>query len=282
MRLMNVLLDGEPRLGLVKEGGTLDLTLLLKEKGLEVRSTDDLIRLGLSESGWDLASALPLDPGLPLLPAVLHPGKIACAGLNYLQHVENTKSKPPKDPCFFAKYRSALNAHRGAIVPPRGAAKVDYEGELALVIGKGGRNIPEDRVTDHLFGLTVANDVSARDLQFRTTQWLAGKTPDTFLPIGPELVTLDEVRDPQDLRIRTWVNGELMQEDRTSDMIFSIAKLVSTLSEIVTLEGGDLILTGTPSGPQTEKENPRWLTDGDVVTVEIEGVGRLENTVRSA
>ena len=280
MRLLNVMTADGPHLGIVKDGRTLDLTRKFADEGLEVRQSDDLIRLYAHSPAQDLVGAPPLIEGLPVLPAVLHPEKIACAGLNYLEHARHAHLEPPESPCFFAKYTSALNGHGGTITPPRGTTKLDYEGELAVVIGEGGRDIPEDDVYDHIFGVACANDVSARDLQFRTSQWLAGKTCDGFLPLGPCLVTLDEAGDPQDLRLRTWRNGGLVQDTRTSDMIFSIRRLIAELSHIVTLSPGDVVLTGTPSGPQTEKADPDWLRDGDVVSVEIEGLGRLENTIR--
>jgi 2-keto-4-pentenoate hydratase/2-oxohepta-3-ene-1,7-dioic acid hydratase in catechol pathway len=213
------------------------------------------------------------------LPSVIRPAKVICVGLNYLRHVQGAKHDLPQYPTFFAKFASSLTAHQGKITPPRGAVQIDYEGELAVVIGREGRNIPEEQALEYVFGYTVANDVTARELQRRTSQWLSGKAPDTFCPLGPYLVTRDEIPDPGRLSIHTWVNGELVQDGNTVDMIFSVSRLVTELSTLVTLQVGDVILTGTPDGTQLERQEPQWLKTGDVVEIEIEGIGRLSNQV---
>ena len=166
-----------------------------------------------------------------------------------------------------------------AIVIPSSVEKPDYEGELGVVIGKRGRNIPEAHALEHVGGYLPLNDVSARDWQNRTSQWMLGKTPDTFCPMGPALVTADEVPDPQNLALRTVVSGEVLQDGHTSRMIFSVAHLIADMSRVMTLEPGDVIATGTPSGVGFARTPPRWLRPGDVVRVEIERVGTLENPV---
>jgi 2-keto-4-pentenoate hydratase/2-oxohepta-3-ene-1,7-dioic acid hydratase in catechol pathway len=239
-------------------------------------STDDVVRppdAGPLRAGSEAIVAE------SFLPAVARPGKIVCVGLNYRRHIEQTRNSETKFPTFFAKFATSLAAHGSAIAPPHGTQRLDYEGELAVVIGRGGRNIPKEEALGHVFGYTVANDFSARDLQHRTSQWLSGKAPDGFCPLGPFLVTQDEIGDPGHLRIRTWVNGTLKQDATTAAMIFPIADLVAELSALVTLEPGDVLLTGTPEGTETEREEPRWLQPGDAVEVEIERVGRLRNRV---
>jgi len=241
-------------------------------------ATDEVIRR------WSDEGRLPC-PGVgelhvqSFLPAVIGPAKVVGVGLNYLRHIQGTHHQVPLFPTFFAKFATSLTAHNTEITPPHGAIQVDYEGELAVVIGRRGRNIPEERALEFVFGYAVANDVTARDLQSRTSQWLSGKAPDTFCPLGPYLVTSDEIPDPGALSIRTWVNGELRQDGCTGDMIFPVPRLVAELSRLVTLMPGDVILTGTPEGTQIEREEPRWLQPGDVVEVEIEGVGCLRNHV---
>lgn len=280
MRFSNVVTPDGPRLGLLHQGTLCDLSSAFQREGLDVTSTDALVRQGGSlPAGLDPASLPPLDVRA-FRPAVTDPEKIICVGRNYKAHIEGAKVEVPDAPCLFAKYRCSLNAHEGDIVPPVGTERLDYEGELALVIGEGGRNIPEDEAFAHIFGYTVANDISARDLQRRTPQWLSGKSPDTFCPVGPHLVSADEVRNPQDLAIQTRLNGETVQSSRTSFMIFPIRELIHEISRLMTLAPGDIILTGTPAGTQLEQDSPHWLQTGDVVEVDVEGIGTLKNTVR--
>ncbi len=214
------------------------------------------------------------------LPVVTRPGKIACIGVNYRRHIVECGEKLPQEPVIFNKFPSALAAHGQAIALPRGASQFDYEAELVLVIGKGGRHIPKEEAPQHVFGCTCGNDLSARDWQFKSSQWFLGKTPDGFAPVGPYIVTADSI-DMQNLDIACRVNGETRQRSNTSDMIFTCAEIVSYLSDAVTLEPGDLIFTGTPDGvilgrPEGERQ---WLGPGDVVEVEIEGVGTLKNVM---
>ncbi|GGI01463.1 fumarylacetoacetate hydrolase family protein [Arthrobacter liuii] len=213
-------------------------------------------------------------------PAVLHPEKIICVGLNYIDHAAESKMEIPKSPILFNKFNNALTGHNEPVRLPAGATQFDYEAELVAVIGKQASNVSEDEALDYVFGYTVGNDLSARDLQFRTGQWMLGKSSDGFAPVGPALVTRDEI-DPANLAISCTVNGELRQSANTKDMIFNCAHLISYISKYMTLEPGDLIFTGTPDGvilgyPQ---ESRKWLAPGDEVQVEIEGIGALVNTL---
>jgi 2-keto-4-pentenoate hydratase/2-oxohepta-3-ene-1,7-dioic acid hydratase in catechol pathway len=219
---------------------------------------------------------------LELGPPVPDPDKVFCLGLNYHDHAAET-SLPVQDvPTLFTKFRNALTGSRSPIVLPPSSREVDFEGELALVIGRRGKDIPPERVLDHVGGYMPLNDVSARDLQMRTSQWTAGKVPDTFAPCGPALVLADEVPDPHALRIETRVNGITLQSASTADMVFDIPATVSYLSRLVTLEVGDIISTGTPAGVGFTREPPVFLQDGDLVEVEIERLGVLSNPVAAA
>jgi 2-keto-4-pentenoate hydratase/2-oxohepta-3-ene-1,7-dioic acid hydratase in catechol pathway len=219
---------------------------------------------------------------LELGPPVPDPEKILCLGLNYLEHATEMALEAPSAPTLFPKFRNALAGSGEAIVIPRDARQVDYEGELAVVIGRRGKDVPEERAFDYVAGYMPLNDVSARDLQMATSQWTAGKIPDTFAPCGPVLVLKDEISDPHALTIETRVNGATLQSASTAQMIFGVAQTVSFISRLVTLEPGDLIATGTPVGVGYRREPQVFLEPGDVVEVEIEGLGTLVNPVVSA
>ncbi len=214
-----------------------------------------------------------------LKPPVMHPGKIICIGQNYLEHAHESGADKAPYPIIFSKYNNAIIGPGDTIVIPAAVKKPDYEGELAVVIGRKGRRIAEDKALDYVGGYTILNDVSARDWQKRTSQWMMGKTCDTFCPIGPVLVTADEIPNPHDLHLRTIIAGDVLQEGFTGDMIFSIAYLIADMSQVMTLEPGDIIATGTPPGVGFARNPPRWLRPGDVVRIEIEGIGVLENPV---
>jgi len=222
------------------------------------------------------SAAVPLDE-VRLRPVVPRPGKIVCVGLNYAAHVEETQRERPEYPVLFAKWASTLTGPFDPIPCPPESSAVDYEGELAVVIGRRGRRIPVERALDVVAGYCVANDISMRDYQHKTHQWLQGKAWDASTPLGPELVTLDEVPDPAALTLRTIVNGETVQEATTDLLMFDIPTLISTLSEFATLEPGDVILTGTPGGVGFRREPQLLLGDDDVVAVEVDDVGRIEN-----
>ena len=217
--------------------------------------------------------------GRDYAPAVGVPGKIICIGLNYRSHIAETEKKVPDNPVIFSKYPNSLAGHMESIRIPEPGLKVDYEGELGVIIGRKARNVGDD-FNRYIFGYFIGNDVSSRELQYRTSQYLLGKTLDGFYPNGPSIVTRDEIPDPQDLWIRTVVNGSLRQDSSTSNMIFSIGKLISYISSYLTLEPGDIISTGTPDGVvlgMKDKEN-NWLKPGDSVEVSIEGLGTLKNS----
>lgn len=214
------------------------------------------------------------------LAAPLRPGKVVAIGLNYLDHVRETGMEPPAAPLVFAKFPSSVVGPGEPIAFDRAITeRVDWEGELAAVVGRRMRDVAEADALDHVFGYTVANDVSARDVQFADGQWVRGKSLDSFCPLGPAIVTADELGDPQDLELRTRVNGEVVQSSSTAEMIFGVAELLAFCSRSFTLEPGDVLLTGTPWGCGEFVDPPRSLSGGDVVEVEIEGVGRLRNPV---
>jgi 2-keto-4-pentenoate hydratase/2-oxohepta-3-ene-1,7-dioic acid hydratase in catechol pathway len=206
-------------------------------------------------------------------------GKIVCVGLNYLSHIKETGKQIPSFPVLFSKFNNSLAGHMDKIRIPYPDLKIDYEGELGVMIGKTAYKVGED-FEKYIFGYFIGNDISSRELQFRTSQYLLGKTMDGFYPNGPAIVTKDEIENPQDLDIITKLNGEVRQNSNTSSMIFSIGKLISYISHYLTLEPGDIISTGTPEGviegmPDKDK---KWLSQGDVVEVQIENIGKLSNT----
>jgi 2-keto-4-pentenoate hydratase/2-oxohepta-3-ene-1,7-dioic acid hydratase in catechol pathway len=223
------------------------------------------------------AYARPLDDVVLEAP-VPDPEKIICLGLNYRDHAEEAGLQPPVEPIFFAKYPNSLCGHEADVVIPRVAPdQVDYEGELAVVIGRRAKAVSVEGALSHVAGVMPLNDVSARDLQLSNNLWITGKAIDTFAPCGPALVTLDEVDDIGNMAIRTRVNGELMQEGTTANLIFGVAETIAFLSRTITLVPGDIIATGTPAGVGATRQPPVFLHPGDTVEVEIEGVGTLRN-----
>jgi len=227
------------------------------------------------------SKAIDLDQ-VTLAAPVSRPSKVIGIGLNYKDHAEEQKAKVPDLPVIFAKFPNTLIGPKEEIAwDVKVTSKVDFEAELAVVIGSRIQNCDESEALEAVFGYTCANDVSARDLQFRDIQLLRGKSLDTFCPLGPWIVTGDEIPNPNSLKIRSWLNGRLMQDSNTSLMIFSIPVLVSFLSRHFTLLPGDIILTGTPRGVGVFRDPPVFMKGGDEVTVEIERVGRLVNTCRT-
>jgi len=220
-------------------------------------------------------------PEVRLLPPVRQPEKIICLGLNYRDHAREAGMPIPREPVFFAKYANALAGPYDPIPRPAAVEQLDYEVELAVVIGSGGKYIPEAEALAHVAGYMALNDVSARDFQFRTGQWTHGKTFDGFAPCGPFVVTTDEIPDPHALQLRLWVNGELRQDSHTGEMIFSIPYLVHYFSHLFTLRPGDIISTGTPPGVGMGRRPPAFLREGDEVVVWVERIGQLRNRVVS-
>jgi 2-keto-4-pentenoate hydratase/2-oxohepta-3-ene-1,7-dioic acid hydratase in catechol pathway len=209
------------------------------------------------------------------------PSKIVCVGLNYRDHAEEQGTALPTAPLLFAKWPNALIGPGEPIVIPRVSQKVDYEAELGVVIGSRVRRVSEENALEAVRGYICLNDVSARDLQFADGQWTRGKSPDTFCPVGPEVVPAADVSDPQALGIRCVLNGEVMQDSTTANMIFTVAQIIAYASATMTLEPGDLIATGTPAGVGVFRDPPVLLKAGDEVTIEIEGLGSLTNPVRA-
>lgn len=232
------------------------------------------------------AAAKPNATKVPVATARLHAPvpdaqKVICVGLNYRDHALESKMPIPKEPVLFSKFPSALIGHSEAIIVPKVSTKVDYEAELVIVVGKRGRHISEGKAMDYVAGYSVGHDVSARDWQLEKDgkQWMAGKTFDTFAPIGPTLVTKDEVPDPHKLGIRLRLDGKTMQNSNTEQMIFSVGQIIAYLSIVFTLEPGDLIFTGTPPGIGHALTPPVYLRGGEVAEVEIDGLGILRNPV---
>jgi len=215
-----------------------------------------------------------------LLAPILNPPKIICLGLNYRDHAAEQGARIPDEPIIFMKPRTSIVGPNQPIVKPKFVKKLDYEGELAVIIGRRGKYITVSKARDYIFGYTVFNDVSARDIQFKDRQWTRGKSFDTFAPMGPCIVVRDQVRDPENLRIRTWVNGELRQDSSTSNMVFNVYEIIHHLSKVMTLEPCDIIATGTPAGVGVfMKPEPKFLEPGDIVEIEISEIGRLKNEV---
>ncbi|MGF1635098.1 MAG: fumarylacetoacetate hydrolase family protein [Phycisphaerae bacterium] len=218
--------------------------------------------------------------------APLVPTDILCIGLNYRAHAAETGAEPPENPMLFIKASNTLNDPGGVIPLPANSAEVDYEAELCVVIGKTAKDVPAERALDYVLGYCCANDVSARDWQKQKRlgggQFARGKSFDGFCPLGPHLVTRDEVPEPNNLIIRCELNGKVMQQSSTADMIFDVPSLIASLSSTMTLRPGTVILTGTPEGVGMARKPPVWLSDGDEVAVEIEGLGRLVNLVQKA
>jgi 2-keto-4-pentenoate hydratase/2-oxohepta-3-ene-1,7-dioic acid hydratase in catechol pathway len=247
--------------------------------GYDERFTDliELLREG-GDQGAVSATTL-ADSSTPLR-APLRPGKIVCIGLNYRDHAREAGLDPPTRPLVFAKFPSAvIGPDEPILIDASLTTRVDWEVELAVVIGRRMRGVDASDALDHVFGYTVANDVSARDVQFADGQWVRGKSFDSFCPLGPVVVTRDELPDPQALALRTRVNGETVQDSSTAEMIFGVAELLASCSESFTLEPGDVVLTGTPWGCGEFMEPRRCLHPGDLVEAEVEGIGVLRNPV---
>jgi 2-keto-4-pentenoate hydratase/2-oxohepta-3-ene-1,7-dioic acid hydratase in catechol pathway len=215
-------------------------------------------------------------------PPIDPPSKIVCVGLNYRDHAEEQGAPLPERPILFAKWPNTLGGPGDPIVVPSISTKVDYEAELGVVIGSRVRGVSRENALEAVRGYLCLNDVSARDLQFTDGQWTRGKSPDTFCPVGPELVPAVEVPDPQALAIKAILNGEVMQDSSTANMVFGVAEVIEFISQAITLEPGDLIATGTPAGVGAFRDPPVFMQPGDEVTIEIEGLGALTNPVRAA
>ncbi|MCM3728160.1 fumarylacetoacetate hydrolase family protein [Neobacillus cucumis] len=287
MKLLNFQRDNQIRLGVKTEQGIIDVQKVADALEVNIPCIMEDVIAGGSATLSQLQTIIEKtedfisEEGIQYAPVVTKPEKIICVGLNYINHAEESKMAIPTSPVLFNKFNNSLAAHQDQITLPKGAEKFDYEAELVIVIGKETNNISEQDALTHVFGYTVGNDVSARDLQFRTPQWLLGKALDQFAPIGPYLVTADEVDDPTNLDIKCKVNGELRQSANTRDMIFSCATIVSYISKYITLQPGDLIFSGTPDGVILgyPEDKQVWLKSGDEMTVSIEKIGTLNNVL---
>jgi 2-keto-4-pentenoate hydratase/2-oxohepta-3-ene-1,7-dioic acid hydratase in catechol pathway len=262
------LADGHPRPGALLDQTIVDLTRP------NLNSVLDLIRHGNVAIGDG--------PAIPLLEAhllapLLNPPRIFCIGLNYRDHAIESKMEIPAVPTVFLKLASAIAGPDAPIVLPKNSTQPDYEVEFAVVIGKGGFRIAADAWRDHVFGYTILNDVSARDVQLATSQWTLGKSFPSFCPIGPAIVTADEIQDPHALDIRLSIDGEELQHSNTRELIFRVPELIAYISSIAPLEPGDIISTGTPAGVGLGRKPQRWLTPGETIVAEIAGLGRLIN-----
>jgi 2-keto-4-pentenoate hydratase/2-oxohepta-3-ene-1,7-dioic acid hydratase in catechol pathway len=258
-----------------------DSTLEVIRRGAPaLEQLDALMNSSESPTGHAGVAAHSVD-SIDFLPAV-YPGKILAIGRNYAEHAAEGGSDLPKAPLLFNKLPNALNAHGKPIVLPSISKQVDFEAELAVVIGRRSKRVSEAEALGHVFGYSLINDVSARDLQYGDKQWTRGKGLDTFAPLGPFITTRDEIEDVQSLKIEGLLNGDVMQSSNTAKMIFSVAYLVSYLSQGITLEPGDVIASGTPDGVGAFRQPPVWLKPGDVFEVKIEKLGTLRNQVVAA
>ena len=290
MRFLNFHKDGEFKLGLKTQESVLDVEKASSMLGMELPCTYDTVvnrSMGgfpqldsLIEEALEIPECCLDENSLKVGPAVINPHKVICVGLNYREHAAEAGMDIPNEPVLFNKFNNSIAAP-GQDIDITGLVRVDYEAELAFVMGEQTRRVSVDNALDKVFGYCTSNDISERELQFRSGQWLLGKALDGFLPIGPYLVTSDEVPDPQDLSIRGWLNGEIRQDSNTSDMIFTVAEIISYISQYITLDPGDVVITGTPPGVIMGREDKAWMTDGDSYAVEIGNLGKLSNTMRS-
>jgi acylpyruvate hydrolase len=290
MRIVTFRADGSPwRAGFEHGGMITELQTLPSLRSNPSLSVKQLLALGADAVSTALTEAEDVitarGDGVSALdeaelgPPILDPDKILCIGLNYREHAAESGLEVPEAPTVFAKFRNSLIGHGAPILLPRISQEVDYEGELAVVIGSRCKDIDEEHALEQIAGYTVFNDVSARDVQMQTSQWTAGKALDSFAPIGPGIVPSSLIDDPQTLTVTTRVNNEVRQHESTSMMIFSVAKTIAFISSVMTLEPGDIIATGTPAGVGFKRDPPIYLIEGDIVEVEVEDVGLLQNPV---
>lgn len=272
MRLARCILDGR------------EVVAVLTEAGAAPTGYDDMLTLirdgeeGLRQAEQAASGTSVGEPERMLAP--LRPATMLFCGVNYPDHAdENPNAVMPSEPFFFSKLRNAIVGPGEPIVIPQAGTHTDYEVELAVVIGRRARRVARERALDHVFGYTIANDISARDVQFRDSQITLGKNPDTFAPVGPWVATADEIPDPSQLHVAAYVNGERRQYGETRNWLFDVPTLLAFVTRTITLEPGDLITTGTPSGVAAFRDPPPWLAPGDEVTVEVEEIGRLTNPV---
>lgn len=289
MKLLNYRINGEVNAGLKVSDGIIDIRETLHNIGMNYipNTMQEIIATGeaglskiVKEIETNADKTVFIDENaIEYAPCINNPGKIICVGLNYQKHAMESNMPIPENPILFNKFNNSLTGHQEKVTISKYTKELDYEAELGIVIGKHANDIKEEEALDHVFGYFTANDLSARDLQFKSTQWMLGKTSDGFLPVGPYLVTKDEVENPDNLRITCTLNGETKQDSNTSDMIFDCKEIISYTSKYISLEPGDIIITGTPEGViMGEQEDRRyWIKDGDEVTISIEKLGSITN-----
>ncbi len=294
MKLVTFKVDGHERLGTVYDGAIVDLQVLAVAAGSSRQWFDSMLEfLQAGEPALtftrsllqhDLLAAavrLPFE-GVGLAAPIPNPSKIVAIGLNYRDHCVEQGIEAPAAPLLFAKFPNSITGPYDSIVIPEGDPQVDYEVELGVVIGKRAKRVNENAALEHVAGYLVVNDVSAREWQFADKQWTRGKSCDTFAPMGPWLTTADEIPEPENLALSTRVNGELLQDSSTNNLIFGVSKLIAYISASITLEPGDVIATGTPPGVGVFRKPPLYLKPGDVVEVQVEKLGALRNRVVGA
>jgi 2-keto-4-pentenoate hydratase/2-oxohepta-3-ene-1,7-dioic acid hydratase in catechol pathway len=278
MRLVSFEANGHPRAALLRDGCVYDIW---GDASRGARATDRTVEAILEGGLLEEVEPVEGDDGVPvegidLLPPVTRPGKILCIGLNYRGHAEELGEEPPETPTFFAKFRNALAAPGSTVPLPSWSDRVDYEAEVAFVVKDRCKDVPESEAMDHVAGYTLLNDLSARDYQFKTPQWMPGKTFDAAAPCGPALVTQDEAGPHDAIEIELTLNGELMQKSSTADLVHSVPALLAYLSKLMTLEPGDMVSTGTPAGVGSMRDPKVWLKAGDEVVISSPQLGVLE------
>lgn len=287
MKFINFQTEDQIRLGIKTDRGIIDIVQAAEAYSLDMPTKIEDVIAGGDKALKQLTELLEKEMAylseeeLVYAPSLTNPEKIICVGLNYVDHAKESSMDIPSSPVLFSKFNNTLAAHNQTIELPKSAEKFDYEVELVIVIGKEAANVSKEEALSYVFGYTVGNDLSARDLQFRSGQWLLGKSLDNFGPIGPYLVTADEI-DPSDLDIECKVNGVVKQSANTRDMIFDCATLISYISQHMTLKPGDIIFSGTPEGvvlgyPEDQQE---WLKSGDEVQVSVKQIGTLVNILK--
>lgn len=285
MKLAAFSFQSEQHIGLIQGENAISLNLLgedLFPKCLKtfIEKSDELLPLAerLIEQNENREAVFPVSD-VKILAPISFPEKIICVGLNYIDHCRETGMEPPASPVIFSKYANAIVGHNDPVEIPINSNEVDFEAELAVVIGKEAKRISEEEAEEYVFGYTIMNDISARDLQFKDGQWSRGKTADTFAPTGPLIVTKEEAGDPHNLAISLELNGDVMQDSNTANLIFSMPQIISFLSQSMTLKPGDIIATGTPPGVGMGRTPKVWLKDGDRMSITIENIGTLSNYV---
>jgi len=284
MRFLRFSIDGTQGLAVARSEGGAFRGFLANEGGYPGDLTPEFIaRVRLSDLAETLSKGREIDLGsIRHLPPIADAGKVVCVGLNYVDHSAETGFKVPEHPTVFARFTSSLIGHGDNLIAPSASEQFDYEGELAVVIGRTGRHISRENALEYVLGYSIFNDASVRDFQLRTPQWTIGKNFDGTGAFGPVLVTPDELAPGcAGMGIRTTLNGHTVQSANIDDLVFSVANLIADLSATMTLESGDVIVTGTPAGVGAGRKPPLWMKPGDICEVEIDGIGRLRNSVRA-